>query len=73
MPKTSLVLLHVHMKMLLNVEYAVKQGYTKVSIRIVDMDVIVLVVAAVECLNIDELRVAFGTLSSSQVVLGIGA
>ena len=47
--------------MLLHVEDATKQGYTKVSIRTVDTDVVVLAVAAAERLSIDELWVAFGT------------
>ena len=47
--------------MLLHVEDAVKQGYTKVSIRTVDTDVVVLPVEAAESLSIDELWVAFGT------------
>ena len=38
-----------------------KQGYTKVSIRTVDTDVVVLAVAAAERLSIDQLWVAFGT------------
>ena len=46
---------------LLHVEDATKQGYTKVSIRTVDTDVVVLAVAAAERLSIDELWVAFGT------------
>ena len=48
-------------RMLLHVEDVVKQGYTNVSIRTVDTDVIVLAVAAAERLSIDELWVAFGT------------
>ena len=47
--------------MLLDVEYAMKQGYTKVSIRTVDTVVVVLAVAAAERLSIDQLWVAFGT------------
>ena len=39
--------------MLIHVEDAVKQGYTKVSICTVDTDVVVLAVAATERLNID--------------------
>ena len=38
-----------------------KQGYTKVSIRIVDTVVVVLAVAAAERLSIDQLWVAFST------------
>ena len=48
-------------RMLLHVEDATKQGYTTVSIRTVDTDVIVLAVAAAERFSIDELWVAFGT------------
>ena len=48
-------------RMLLHVEDATKQGYTKVSIRIVDTGVVVLAVAAAERLSIVELWVAFGT------------
>ena len=46
-------------RILLHVGDAVKQGYTKVSIRTVDTDVVVLAVTAVGCLDIDELWVAF--------------
>ena len=45
--------------MLLHVEDAVKHGYTKVSIRTVDTDVVVLAVTTAHRLNIDELWVAF--------------
>ncbi len=48
-------------RMLLHVEDAVKQGYTKVSVRTVDTDVVVLAVTAAQRLNIDELWVAFAT------------
>ena len=48
-------------RMLLPVQDAMKQGYTKVSIRTVDTDVVVLAVAAAEPLSIDQLWVAFGT------------
>ena len=48
-------------RILLHVEDAVKQGYTKVSVRTVDTDVVVLAVTAAQRLNIDELRVAFAT------------
>ena len=66
MPDTSLVLLHVHdeeadTRMLLHMEDAMKQGYTKVSIRTVDTDVVVLAMAAAERLSIDQLWVAFCT------------
>ena len=47
--------------MLLHVEDAMQQGYTKVSIRTVDTDVVVFAVAAAERLSIDELWAAFGT------------
>ena len=48
-------------RMLLHMEDAVKQGYTKVSVRTVDTDVVVLAVTAAQRLNIDELWVAFAT------------
>ena len=48
-------------RMLLHVEDDVKQGYTKVSVRTVDTDVVVLAVTAAQRLNIDELWVAFAT------------
>ena len=48
-------------RMLLHVEDAVKQGYTKVSVRTVDTDVVVLAVMAAQRLDIDELWVAFAT------------
>ena len=47
--------------MLLHVDDTVKQGYTKVSVRTVDTDVVVLAVTAAQRLNIDELWVAFAT------------
>ena len=46
---------------MLHVEDAMKQVYTKVSIRTVDTEVVVLAVAAAERLSIDQLWVAFGT------------
>ena len=46
-------------RMLLHVEDAVKQGYTKESVRTVDTDVVVLAVMAAQRLDIDELWVAF--------------
>lgn len=48
-------------RILLHVQDAVRQGYTKVSIRTVDTDVVILAVAAVGHLDIDELWVAFAT------------
>lgn len=47
--------------MLLHLEDALKEGYTKVSLRTVDTDVLVLAVATAQRLNITELWVAFGT------------
>ena len=38
-----------------------KEGYTKVSVRTVDTDVLVLAVAAAQRLSITELWVTFGT------------
>ncbi|KAK4329207.1 hypothetical protein Pmani_000435 [Petrolisthes manimaculis] len=52
-------------RILLHVQDAVIQGYTKVSIRTVDTDVVVLAVAVAEHLVIDELWVAFGTGKTS--------
>ena len=54
--------------MLLHVEDRMKQGYTKVSIRTVDTDVVVLALAAAERLGIDELWVAFGTGKSFRLL-----
>ncbi|KAJ8397883.1 hypothetical protein AAFF_G00435720 [Aldrovandia affinis] len=48
-------------RILLHVQDAVRQGYTKVSIRTVDTDVVILAVAAAGRLDIDELWVAFAT------------
>ena len=65
--------------MLLHVEDAMKQGYTNVSIRTVDMDVVVPAAAAAKRLNIDELWVGFGTgksfrcLSAHQMAQTSGA
>ena len=42
-------------------EDAMKHGYTKVSFRTVDTDVVVFAVEAAECLSIDQLWDAFGT------------
>ena len=47
--------------MLLPVEDAMKKGYTKVSIRTVGTDVVVLAVAAADILSIDQMWVVFGT------------
>ena len=47
-------------RMLLYLEDAVYQGLSKVSIRTVDTDVVVLAITAAQCLNISELWVAFG-------------
>ena len=48
-------------RMLLHVEDAVKQGYTKVSVRTVDTDVVLLAVMAAQRLDIDDLWAAFAT------------
>ena len=48
-------------RILLHVQDAVRQGYTKVSIRTVDTDVVVLAVTAAERLEIEELWIAFAT------------
>ncbi|KAK3877040.1 hypothetical protein Pcinc_018219 [Petrolisthes cinctipes] len=48
-------------RILLHIQDAVRQGYTKVSIRTMDTDVVILAVAAAGRLDIDELWVAFAT------------
>jgi len=48
-------------RILIHVEDAVKQGNTKVTIRTVDTDVVVLAVTSAQHLNIPGLWVAFGT------------
>ncbi len=48
-------------RVLLHVEDATKQGHTKISIRTVDTDVLVLAVTTAQRLDIPELWVAFGT------------
>ncbi len=48
-------------RIFLHLEDAVKEGYTKVSVRTVDTDVLVLAVTAAQRLNTTELWVAFGT------------
>lgn len=48
-------------RMFLHVSDAVNHGYCKVMIRTVDSDVLVLAIAAVQQLDIDELWVAFAT------------
>ena len=45
---------------LLHLADAVKEDYSKASIRTVDTDVLVLAVKAAQCLNLTELWVAFG-------------
>ena len=47
-------------RMLLHLEDAVKQHYNKVSIRVVDTDVVVLAITSAQRLEITELWVAFG-------------
>ncbi len=47
-------------RILLHLEDAVRHGNTKVSIRTVDTDVVVLAVASAQRLNIPELWIAFG-------------
>lgn len=47
--------------MMIHVADCVAQGYTKVTIRTVDTDVVVLAVAVVNPLHIEELWIAFGT------------
>ena len=65
-------------RILLHLEDAVKEGYTKVSVRTVDTDVLVLAVTAAQYLNTTELWVAFGTgkgfrhLAAHEMVKTIG-
>lgn len=47
-------------RILLHLADAVKEGYSKASIRTVDTDVLVLAVKAAQCLSLTELWVAFG-------------
>lgn len=47
-------------RILLHLQDAVQQGYSKVSIRTVDTDVVVLAIASANRLNISELWIAFG-------------
>ena len=58
-------------RMLLHVEDAVNQGYTKVSARIVNTDV-VLAVTAAQCLNRDEHWVALATGGSFRFLAAHG-
>ena len=48
-------------KMLLHTAHAVSQGFEKVTLRMVDINVVVLAVAVVPRINIKEQSVAFGT------------
>jgi hypothetical protein len=48
-------------RIFLHLEDAVKQGYSKVTVRTVDTDVVVLGVTSAHRLNITELWIAFGT------------
>ena len=48
-------------RIILHLEDAVKEGNTKVSIRTVDTDVVVLAVTSAQCLNNAEVWIAFGT------------
>ncbi len=52
-------------RILLHVQDAARQGYSKVLIRTVDTDVIVLAVTAAGRLGIEDLWVAFGTGKTS--------
>ena len=60
------------------VENGVKEGHTKISIRTVDIDVLVLAVAAAQCLSITELWVSFGIgknfrhLAAHEMARGLG-
>ena len=47
--------------MMIHVADCVAQGYTKVTIRTVDTDVVVLAVSVVNPLHLEELWIAFGT------------
>ncbi len=55
-------------RILLHVQDAVRQGYSKVSIRTVDADVTVLAVTVAGRLDIEELWDAFGTGKKLQVL-----
>ena len=63
---------------MLHVEDAVKEGHTKILIRTVDTDVLVLAVAMAQRLNITELWVSFGTgkcfwhLTAHEMARGLG-
>ena len=52
--------------MFLHVSDAVNHGYGRVMVRTVDSDVLVLAIAAVQQLSVDELWIAFGSGKSSQ-------
>ena len=55
-------------RILLHLQDAVQQGYSKVSIRTVDTDVVVLAIASANRLNISELWIAFGVGKSFRFV-----
>ncbi|KAG0725800.1 hypothetical protein GWK47_037891 [Chionoecetes opilio] len=55
-------------RILLHLQDAVQQGYSKVSIRTVDTDVVVLAIASANRLNISELWIAFGAGKSFRFI-----
>ena len=63
-------------RMLLHVEHAVKQGYMKASILTIDTDIVVLEVAAAECLKIVEqwvpFRKSFRFLAAPEIAPALG-
>ncbi|KAG0717130.1 hypothetical protein GWK47_008210 [Chionoecetes opilio] len=55
-------------RILLHLQDAVQQGYSKVSMRTVDTDVVVLAIASANRLNISELWIAFGAGKSFRFI-----
>ena len=55
-------------RIFLHLQDAVQQGYSKVSIRTVDTDVVVLAIASANRLNISELWIAFGVGKSFRFI-----
>jgi len=55
-------------RLLLHVQDAVQQGYSKVSIRTVDTNVVVLAIASASLLSISELWISFGARKSFRFV-----
>lgn len=55
-------------RIILHLVNAVRQGYSKVSIRTVDTDVVVLAITSAQCLDISELWIAFGAGKSFRFI-----